>query len=38
LYSSRGALLECAGASEVVIMDELSAVALVDRLGKQQQI
>jgi voltage-gated potassium channel len=32
--SPRGALLHSAGASEVVIMDDLIAGALVDRLGK----
>jgi voltage-gated potassium channel len=33
----RGALLERAGASDVVIMDDLIAAALVDRLSKRQQ-
>ena len=31
----RGALLQHAGASEVVITDDLIAAALVDRLGKE---
>jgi voltage-gated potassium channel len=35
--SPRGALLRSAGASEVVIMDDLIAGALVDRLGKASQ-
>lgn len=35
--SPRGALLQHAGASEVVIMDELIADALVDRLGKSSE-
>ena len=34
----RGALLQRAGASEVVVMDELIAGALVDRLGKGGQV
>ena len=32
--NSRGALLQRAGASQVVITDDLIADALVDRLGK----
>ena len=32
--SPRGALLHCAGASEVVIPEDLVAAALVDRLSK----
>jgi hypothetical protein len=32
--SSRGALLRSAGASEVVVMDDLIAAALVDRVSK----
>ena len=35
--SPRGALLQRAGAAEVVVMDELIAGALVDRLGKGGQ-
>ena len=36
--SPRGALLHCAGASEVVIMDDLIAGALVDRLSKATKV
>jgi hypothetical protein len=36
--SPRGALLHRAGASEVVVTDELIAGALVDRLGKAGQV
>ena len=36
--SPRGALLQRAGASEVVVTDELIAGALVDRLGKARQV
>jgi voltage-gated potassium channel len=36
--SPRGALLHCAGASEVVITEELIAAALVDRLSKAQPV
>ena len=34
--SPRGALLQYAGASEVIIIDDLIAAALVDRLGKRK--
>jgi voltage-gated potassium channel len=34
----RGALLHCAGASEVVIVDDVIAAALVDRLGKAKKV
>jgi Trk K+ transport system NAD-binding subunit len=36
--SPRGALLHHAGASEVVVMDELIADALVDRLNKAAEV
>lgn len=36
--SSRGALLQCAGASEVVLTEDLIASALVDRLSKGTQV
>jgi voltage-gated potassium channel len=35
--SPRGALLHSAGASDVVITEDLIASALVDRLGKRDQ-
>src|SRR5271170_475227 len=36
--SPRGELLHCAGASEVVIVDDLIAAALVDRLSKADKV
>lgn len=36
--SPRGALLHCAGASEVVVVDDLIAAALVDRLSKANNV
>ncbi len=36
--SPRGALLHCAGASEIVIIDDLIATALVDRLSKATKV